>query len=162
MSWNFQIQYSDLHSNVIMCIATLLIRWRKRESANILMLFQPRNWYLENYSIVQSQTRNIKQLHYNCYFCTDSCAYHHWSCEFESSSWRGVLDITICHKVYPWLSAGRWFSSVSSANKTDRQDIIEILLKVALNIIPLILLSLQVYLFTYIILYVFIFPICLC
>jgi hypothetical protein len=162
MQWNFQIQYSDLHSNVIMCIATLLIRWRKRESANILMLFQPRNRYLENYSIVQSQTRNIKQLHYNCYFCTDSCAYHHWSCEFESSSWRGVLDITICHKVYPWLSAGRWFSSVSSANKTDRQDIIEILLKVALNIIPLILLSLQVYLFTYIILYVFIFPICLC
>jgi len=26
-------------------------------------LFQPWNWYRENYSIVQSQTRNIKQLH---------------------------------------------------------------------------------------------------
>ena len=30
MPWNFQIQYSYLHSNVIMCIATLLTRWRKR------------------------------------------------------------------------------------------------------------------------------------
>jgi len=27
------------------------------------MLFQPWNGYRENYSIVQSQTRNIKQLH---------------------------------------------------------------------------------------------------
>jgi hypothetical protein len=36
------------------------------------MIFQPLNWYLEKYSIVQSQTRNIKQLHYNvsC-FCHD-------------------------------------------------------------------------------------------
>ena len=31
------------------------------------MLFQPWNWYRENYSIVQSQTRNIKQLHLNVY-----------------------------------------------------------------------------------------------
>ena len=28
------------------------------------MIFQPLNWYRENYSIVQSQTRNINQLHY--------------------------------------------------------------------------------------------------
>ena len=28
MPWNFQIQYMYLHSNVIMCIATLLTRWR--------------------------------------------------------------------------------------------------------------------------------------
>ena len=27
MSWNFQIQYSCLHFNVIMCIVTLLTRW---------------------------------------------------------------------------------------------------------------------------------------
>ena len=31
------------------------------------MIFHPWNWYFENYSIVQSQTRNIKQLHYICY-----------------------------------------------------------------------------------------------
>jgi hypothetical protein len=27
-------------------------------------------------------------------------AYHHWSCEFESRSWQGVLDTTLCDKVY--------------------------------------------------------------
>jgi len=25
-------------------------------------------------------------------------AHHHWSCEFESCSWRGVLDTTLCDK----------------------------------------------------------------
>jgi hypothetical protein len=37
-----------------------------------------------------------------------------------------------------WLAAGRWFSQgtpVSSTNETDRHDITEILLKVALNTI---------------------------
>ena len=33
--------------------------------------------------------------------------------------------------------AGRWFSPVSSTNQTDRHDITEILLKVALNFITL-------------------------
>ena len=50
---------------------------------------------------------------------------------------RGVLDTTLCDKC---LSAGRWFSPstpVSSTNKTDRQNITEILLKVALNTITL-------------------------
>ena len=26
-------------------------------------------------------------------------AYHHSRCEFESHSWRGVLDTTLCDKV---------------------------------------------------------------
>ena len=63
-------------------------------------------------------------------------AYHHWCCEFESRSGRGVT--TSCDKVYQWLATGRWFSPgppVSSTNKTDRHDISEILLKVALNTI---------------------------
>jgi len=37
-----------------------------------------------------------------------------------------------------WLATGRWFfagNPVSSTNKTDRHDITELLLKVALNII---------------------------
>ena len=45
---------------------------------------------------------------------------------------------TLCDKVCQWLATGRWFSpypSVSSTNKTDRYDIIEILLKVALKTI---------------------------
>jgi hypothetical protein len=50
---------------------------------------------------------------------------------------RGVLDTTPCDKVCQWVAAGRWFSPVSFSNKTDRHDIGEILLKVALNTIKL-------------------------
>ena len=55
-------------------------------------------------------------------------AYHHW--------W--VRGITLCDKVCQWLAAGWWFSPglpVSSSNKTDRHNITEILLKVALKTI---------------------------
>jgi len=65
-------------------------------------------------------------------------AYHHKHCEFESRSWRGVLDTTLCDKVCQSLVLGGWFSPgtpVSSTNKTDLHDITEILLKVALNTI---------------------------
>jgi hypothetical protein len=51
---------------------------------------------------------------------------------------RGVLDATLCDKVRQWLATGQWFSPctpVSFSNKTDRHDITEILLKVALNTI---------------------------
>ena len=57
---------------------------------------------------------------------------------------RGVLDTTLCDKVSQWLAAGRWFSlgtPVSYTNKTDRHDITEILLKVALNTITLTLIK---------------------
>jgi hypothetical protein len=45
---------------------------------------------------------------------------------------------TLCDKVCQWLATGWWFSPgspVSSTNKTDRHDITEILLKLALNTI---------------------------
>ena len=61
-----------------------------------------------------------------------------YSCEFEPRSWQGVLHTTLCDKVCQWLATGQWFSPgppVSSTNKTDRHDITEILLKVALNTI---------------------------
>ena len=58
-------------------------------------------------------------------------------CEFESRWWWDVLDTTLCDKVCQWLVTGRWFSPVSSTNKTDHHDIAEILLKVALNTITL-------------------------
>ena len=51
---------------------------------------------------------------------------------------RGVFDSTLGDKVYQWLPTGRWFSPgtpVSSTNKTERHEITEILLKVALSII---------------------------
>ena len=49
---------------------------------------------------------------------------------------RDVLDTT-CDKVSQWLVTGQCFSTVSSTNKTDRHDITEILLKLALNTITL-------------------------
>jgi hypothetical protein len=48
---------------------------------------------------------------------------------------RGVLDTALCDKVWHRYAADRWFSPDSTSNKTDRQDITEILLKVALNTI---------------------------
>ena len=52
--------------------------------------------------------------------------YHHWSCEFESCSWRSVLDTTLCDK----FVSGLWWFSIdtapfSSTNKTGRHDITE-------------------------------------
>jgi hypothetical protein len=57
-------------------------------------------------------------------------AYHHWWCEFESRSGRGVQ-----HYVITFVSdaTGMWFSpdpSVSSTNTTERYDMTEILLKI--------------------------------
>jgi hypothetical protein len=68
-------------------------------------------------------------------------AYHHKSCEFESRSWRGVFDTTLCDKVCQWLVTGRWFSSAApslSTKKADHHYITEILLIIALNTIILI------------------------
>ena len=48
------------------------------------------------------------------------------------------LDQGEVYTICQWFAAGLWFSPappVSSANKTDRQNITEILLKVALNTI---------------------------
>jgi hypothetical protein len=42
---------------------------------------------------------------------------------------------TLCDKVCQWLAMCRWYSPISSTNKTDRHDIAEILLKVALKTI---------------------------
>ena len=53
-------------------------------------------------------------------------AYHHWCCEFESRSGRGVQ-----HYVIKFVSG----SPVSATNKTDHHNITEIVLKVTLNTI---------------------------
>ena len=72
---------------------------------------------------------------------TTTCAisaYNHKNCEFESRSWWGVLDTTLCYKVCQWLVTDRWFSpgtAVTSTNETGRHDVTEISLKVALNTI---------------------------
>ena len=59
-----------------------------------------------------------------------------------------VALITLCDKVCQRLPTGQWFSPgspVSSTNKTDRHDIAEILLKVALNTIKQIILCLYAF-----------------
>ena len=66
--------------------------------------------------------------------------YHHKSCEFESRSWRGGIDTSLCDKVCQSLATDWWFSpftAISSTNKADRHNITEILSKVALNTITL-------------------------
>jgi hypothetical protein len=88
--------------------------------------------------------------------------YHKWALAHSSSCYRiskwdprccdcmvvvssnslrqAVLNTTLCDTVCQWLTISRWFSlgtPVSSTNKTDRHDIAEILLKVALNTITL-------------------------
>jgi hypothetical protein len=43
---------------------------------------------------------------------TTTCAisaYRHWRCEFKSSSWRGVLYLTLCDKVYQCLATVHCF-----------------------------------------------------
>ena len=63
---------------------------------------------------------------------------HHWSREFETRSWRDILDTTSCDSVCQLLETDQWFSpgtAVSSTNQIDRHDITEILLKVEFNTI---------------------------
>jgi hypothetical protein len=50
-------------------------------------------------------------------------------------SFSTEINTKLVLNVCQWLAAGRWFSPVSSNNKTDRHNITEILLKVALNTI---------------------------
>ena len=45
---------------------------------------------------------------------------------------------SIQHYVIQWLATRQWYPTVSSINKTDRHNITEILLKVALNTKPII------------------------
>ena len=55
-------------------------------------------------------------------------------------SWRDVLNTTLCDKVCQLLATDQWFSAgtlVSFTNKTDRHDITEIVLNVALNTITI-------------------------
>jgi hypothetical protein len=72
---------------------------------------------------------------------TTTCAiiaYHLYNCKFEPHSWWDALDTALCDKVCQWLATGRWFppgTPVSSTNKTDLQDIAEILLNAALSTI---------------------------
>jgi hypothetical protein len=44
------------------------------------------------------------------------------SCEFESRSWRGVLDTTLFDNACHWLATSRWFTPGTSASSTIKLD----------------------------------------
>ena len=102
-------------------------------------LFRTKLVSMENsfqFLTVLSSQYNLKIALNNNHSLTSPSTYHLCNCDFESRSWRSVLDTTSCDKVCQWLATGLWFSPVtpvSSTNKTDLHDITEILLKVALN-----------------------------
>jgi len=50
---------------------------------------------------------------------------------------RGALDTTLCDHVYQWLTTGQWSSPVTPVFSTNKTDLDEILLKVALSTITL-------------------------
>ena len=71
-------------------------------------------------------------------YCTISAyMYHRSSCEFESHSWGGILDTTLCDSLSATCDGLVVFLStpLSSTNKTDCHNITEKLLKVALTLL---------------------------
>jgi len=75
--------------------------------------------------------------------CKITVKYNYFVCRYTQNIMFKDLPIrarctTLCYKVCQWLETGRWFSpgtQVSSTDKTDRHDITEMLLKMALNTI---------------------------
>jgi hypothetical protein len=80
---------------------------------------------------------------YSCQMLSWSWSHGSWFYNYLCNrclSSLDALDTTLCDKNSQWLAAGRWFSlgsPVSSTNKSDRQDVTAILLKVAFNTIIL-------------------------
>jgi hypothetical protein len=102
-----------------------------------------RRWKTYNTQLFHFRTSPSRSWSYGSWICNYLCN----QCPSPLILWawtplrRGVLDTALCDKVCQWLTVGRCFSlgtPVSSTNKTDRQDITEIFLKVALNTINLI------------------------
>jgi len=73
---------------------------------------------------------------YGCHYVSDCLLLNIYSHFVKVRISIKARCTTLCDKVCQWLATCRWFSPdspVSSINKTDRHDITEILLKVALN-----------------------------
>ena len=94
--------------------------------------------YFDNYGYKQADYTEAETVVFGFSTTSAISTDHHKHCEFKSRSWQGVLDTTLCDKVYQCFATGQWFSPgtpVSSTNRTDTHDITEILLKVALSTI---------------------------
>ena len=110
---------------------TYSISWMKLTEKHTLHHSVICHWYCFVYLIVLVRGRYCMVV-----WLTTTCAISVYGRKFESRPWRGVLDTTLCGKICQLLASGRWFppgTPVFSTNKTDRHDIAEILLKVALN-----------------------------
>jgi hypothetical protein len=84
-----------------------------------------------------------------CFIChwTWPWSYGSWIYNYLCNPWLSPLMLwvrisirakctTLCDKICQWLATGRWFSpGPPVSNKTDRHDITEMLLKVALSTI---------------------------
>ena len=119
-----------MSDNTLWCLITPCDVWLHLVFSTSLSAFMEPSWlpwsycsWIYNYNVpmqsVPSTTKVVK---------------------YEPRSWRGILDTTLSDKFCQWLATGWWFSPgmpVSSTNKTDRHDLTEILLKVALNTVAL-------------------------
>jgi hypothetical protein len=97
--------------------------------------FDLTEWYCQ-YQWTDCETLNYQsvwhQMHYDI---TDK----NNKVSLKCRNMRCVLYTALCDKVCQWFATGQWFSPctpISSTNKTDRHDIAEILLKVALKSKP--------------------------
>jgi hypothetical protein len=64
-------------------------------------------FYAKNCRLLNSKgsiiSTTVNKVFDRVFFCDETTcvisAYHHYRCEFEPRSWRGVLDATLCDKV---------------------------------------------------------------
>ena len=105
-----------------------------------------------NFRITLLKSTHINILRFAALWNSCSWSYGSWIYDYLCNQWlspltlrvriqlrRDVLDKTLDDKVCQWLVTGWWFSlgtPVSSINKTDRHNITEVVLKVALNTAP--------------------------
>jgi len=88
-------------------------------------------------TVLSELQQEVKSLKDECWFKTSAYKQRDLS-KTKFYSCGSLGHSKILHDVCQWLATGRWFSPgspVSSTNKTDHHDIIEILLKVALSTI---------------------------
>jgi hypothetical protein len=104
--------------------------WRLKYIITVLYMITIHHWVMVRIMVFNATFNNISVIS--------------WPLWVRIPLRRDVLDATLCDKVCQWLAASLWFSPgnpVSSTNTTDRHDITEILLKMALNTIIRTLLS---------------------
>ena len=98
------------------CVVLLMFTWRER----CISIFSPLFFYIHYEGSSWLWWYGSWIYNYICNRCLSPLKLYD-----ESSSWRGVLDTTLCDKVCQWLVTLR--SRFYLTNKTDGHDIIAIL-----------------------------------